>query len=97
MERAFGKPKLFRALISLDAGEFARLSVAFEQASQTRRAEFNHFGEQRQCAPGATGNAGISARGRDDPLTAARAGRALPARGCGSPSPAGWGSRRYPG
>ena len=59
MERVFGKPKLLRALTSLEAGEFARLLAAFEQASQARRAEFNRFGQVRQRAPGATGNVGV--------------------------------------
>ena len=59
MEAVFRKPRLLRALTSLDAGEFARLLAAFEQASQVRRGQFNRFGEQRQRAPGATGNAGV--------------------------------------
>ena len=59
MERVFGKPRLLRALTSLEAGEFARLLVAFEQESQARRAQFNRFGEQRLRAPGATGNTGV--------------------------------------
>ena len=59
IERVFGKPKLLRALTSLDAGEFARLLAAFEQESQARRVEFNRFGQVRQRAPGATGNAGV--------------------------------------
>ena len=59
MERVFGKPRLLRALTSLEAGEFARLLAAFEQESQARRAEFNRFGQQRQRAPGATGSAGV--------------------------------------
>ena len=59
IERVFGKPKLLRALTSLDAGEFARLLAAFEQESLARRATFKRFGEQRLRAPGATGNAGV--------------------------------------
>ena len=59
MEAVFRKPKLLRALTSLDAGEFGRLLAAFEQESQARRGRFNRFGEQRQRAPGATGNAGV--------------------------------------
>ena len=59
MERVFGKPKLLRALTSLEAGEFARLLAAFEQASQARRGQFNRFGQVRQRAPGATGNPGV--------------------------------------
>ena len=59
MEAVFRKPRLMRALTSLDAGEFGRLSAAFEQESQARRGQFNRFGEQRQRAPGATGNAGV--------------------------------------
>ena len=59
MEAVFRKPRLLRALTSLDAGEFARLLAAFEQESQARRGRFNRFGEQRQRAPGATGNAGV--------------------------------------
>ena len=59
MEAVFRKPRLLRALTSLDAGEFARLLVAFEQESQVRRGRFNRFGQERQRAPGATGNAGV--------------------------------------
>ena len=59
MERVFGKPRLLRALTSLEAGEFARLLVAFEQESQARRSQFNRFGEPRLRAPGATGNTGV--------------------------------------
>ena len=59
IERVFGKPKLLRALTSLDAGECVRLLAAFEQVSQARRGEVNRFGEQRQRAPGATGNPGV--------------------------------------
>ena len=58
MEAVFRKPRLLRALTSLDAGEFSRLLAAFEQESQARRGQFNRFGEHRQRAPGATGNAG---------------------------------------
>ena len=61
MEAVFRKPRLLRALTSLDAGEFARLLAAFEQESQARRGRFNRFGEQRQRAPGATGNPGVLA------------------------------------
>ena len=59
MEAVFRKPRLLRALTSLEAGEFAWLLAAFEQESQARRAEVNRFGEKRQRAPGATGNAGV--------------------------------------
>ena len=58
MEAVFRKPRLLRALTSLDAGEFSRLLAAFEQAVQTRRGQFNRFGQERQRAPGATGNPG---------------------------------------
>ena len=50
---------MLRALTSLEAGEFARLLAAFEQESQARRGRFNRFGQERQRAPGATGNAGV--------------------------------------
>ena len=59
MEAVFRKPRLLRALTSLDAGEFARLLAAFEQEVQARRGRFNRFGQERQRAPGATGNAGV--------------------------------------
>ena len=59
IERVFGKAKLLRALTSLEAGEFARLLAAFERESQARRAQVNRFGQVRQRAPGATGNAGV--------------------------------------
>ena len=59
IEAVLHKPKLLRALTSLDAGEFARLLAAFEQSLQAKRAEFNRFGEKRRRAPGATGNAGV--------------------------------------
>ena len=64
MEAVFRKPRLLRALTSLDAGEFARLLAAFEQEVQARRAAVNRFGEQRQRAPGATGNPGVLATPR---------------------------------
>ena len=59
IEAVFRKPRLLRALTSLDAGEFARLLAAFEQESQARRGRLNRFGQERQRAPGATGNAGV--------------------------------------
>ena len=59
MVTVFRKPKLLRALISLDVGEFERLLAAFEQESQARRGQLNRFGEPRRRAPGATGNAGV--------------------------------------
>ena len=59
MEAVLRKPRLLRALTSLDAGEFARLLAAFEQASRARRGRFNRFGQERRRAPGATGNAGV--------------------------------------
>ena len=60
MEAVFRKPRLRRALTSLDAGEFNRLwAAAFEQEVQVRRGRFNRFGQERQRAPGATGNAGV--------------------------------------
>ena len=55
----FRKPKLLRALISLDAGEFERLVASFEQESRAQRGQFNRFGERRLRAPGATGNVGV--------------------------------------
>ncbi len=65
IEAVLRKPKLMRALTSLEAGEFARLLAAFEQSLQAKRAEFNRFGEKRRRAPGATGNAGVLARPRE--------------------------------
>ena len=59
MEAVFRKPRLLRALTSLDAGEFTRLLAVFKQESQARRGRFNRFGQERQRAPGATGNAGV--------------------------------------
>ncbi len=59
MEAVFRKPRLLRALTSLEAGEFARLLAAFEQESQVRRGRFNRFGQERQRAPGTTGNPGV--------------------------------------
>ena len=59
MEAIFRKPRLLRALTSLDASEFARLLATFEQESQARRGRLNRFGQARQRAPGATGNPGV--------------------------------------
>ena len=59
IEAVLRKPKLLRALTSLDTGEFARLVTAFEQESQARRGRLNRFGQERQRAPGATGNPGV--------------------------------------
>ena len=61
IEAVLRKPKLLRALTSLDAGEFARLLAAFEQQSQAQRGRFNRLGQERQRAPGATGNPGVLA------------------------------------
>ena len=61
IEAVLRKPKLLRALTSVDAGEFARLLAAFEPVQQATRSEVNRFGEQRQRAPGATGNPGVLA------------------------------------
>ena len=58
IEAALRKPKVLRALTSLDAGEFTRLLAAFEASLVERRAEVNRFGHQRQRAFGATGNLG---------------------------------------
>ena len=58
MDAVLRKPRLLRALTSLDAGEFTRLLAAFEQELQARRGQVNRFGQARQRAPGATGNAG---------------------------------------
>ena len=59
IEAVLRKPRLLRALTSVDAGEFARLLAAFEQVLQATRAEVNRFGQQRQRAYGATGNPGV--------------------------------------
>lgn len=64
MEAVFRKPRLLRALTSLDTSEFGRLLVAFEQESRFRRGQFNRLGEQRRRAPGATGNAGVLSTSR---------------------------------
>ena len=57
-DAVFRKPRLLRALTSLDAGEFARLLAAFEEEVQARRGQVNRFGQARQRAFGATGNPG---------------------------------------
>lgn len=59
IEAVLRKPKVLRALTSLDAGEFARLLAAFEQSLAERRTQVNRFGHQRQRAFGATGNLGV--------------------------------------
>ena len=48
MERIFGKPKLLRALTTLDAFEFERLLAAFDAAWQAQRSERTHDGQARQ-------------------------------------------------
>jgi hypothetical protein len=48
MERVFRKPKLLRALTTLDAGEFERLLAAFDAAWQAQRGERTHDGQTRQ-------------------------------------------------
>ena len=52
MDVVFRKPRLLRALTSLDAGEFERLLAAFEAAWQERRAGSTHHGQTRQRQPG---------------------------------------------
>ena len=59
IEAVLRKPRILRALTSLDAGEFARLQAAFEQSLAERRSQVNRFGEQRRRALGATGNRGV--------------------------------------
>lgn len=58
IEAVLRKPRILRALTSLEAGEFARLLAAFEASLAERRAQVNRFGQQRQRAFGATGNPG---------------------------------------
>ena len=58
MEAVFRKPRLLRALTSVDAGEFTRLLAAFEGKVQARRGQVNRLGQARQRAFGATGNPG---------------------------------------
>ena len=48
MERVFRKPKLLRALTTLDASEFERLLAAFDAAWQVQRGERTHDGQTRQ-------------------------------------------------
>ncbi len=57
MERVFAKPKVLRALTSLEAGEFARLLELFEAQHALTRQRRTWDGQDRQRAPGA-GNAG---------------------------------------
>ena len=52
MDVVFRKPRLLRALTSLDAGEFERLLAAFETAWQERRAGSTRHGQTRQRQPG---------------------------------------------
>ena len=47
IEAVLRKPRLLRALTSVDAGEFARLLAAFEQVQQAARSECNRFGAKR--------------------------------------------------
>ena len=43
MEAVLHKPRLLRALTSLDTGEFTRLLAAFEEEVQARRGQVNRF------------------------------------------------------
>ena len=55
MERVFRKPKLLRALTSLDPQEFARLEVGLESLLTAGRLERTHDGRTRQRAFGCGG------------------------------------------
>jgi hypothetical protein len=57
MERVVRKPKLLRALSSLEPGEFERLLGLFEAQLATQRSKQTWDGQERQRAPGA-GNLG---------------------------------------
>ena len=57
MERVFGRPKVLRALTSLEAGEFARLLELFEAQHAASRQRRTWDGKKRQRSPGA-GNPG---------------------------------------
>lgn len=52
MDVVFRKPRLLRALTTLDLGEFERLLAAFEIVWQERRAGSTHHGQTRQRQPG---------------------------------------------
>ena len=52
MDVVLRKPRLLRALTSLDAGAFERLLAAFETAWQERRAGSTHHGQTCQRQPG---------------------------------------------
>lgn len=53
MDVVFRKPRLLRALTSLDLGEFVRLEAALEARLRAERAERTHAGRVRQRAYGA--------------------------------------------
>ena len=55
MERVFRKPKLLRALTSLDPQEFARLAASLESLLAAERQERTHDGRIRQRASGCGG------------------------------------------
>ena len=55
MERVFRKPKLLRALTSLDAQEFARLEAGLESLLAAERQERTHDGRTRRRAFGCGG------------------------------------------
>lgn len=55
MERVIRKPKLLRALTSLDPGEFARLEAGLERLLAAERQERTHDGRKRQRTFGAGG------------------------------------------
>ena len=63
MERAFAKPRLLRALTSLEAGEFSRLLELFEAQHAAIRGRQTWDGQRRQRSPGA-GNLGALPSGR---------------------------------
>ncbi len=55
MDVVFRKPKLLRALTTLDPGEFARLEAGLAEALAEQRAQCRHDGGARQRAAGAGG------------------------------------------
>lgn len=63
IERVFGKPRLLRALTSLEAGEFERLLGAVEAIWQAQRGERTHAGQARRRRAGA-GQKGALKTGR---------------------------------
>ena len=68
VERIFSRPKVLRALTSLDAGEFARLLELFEGQARRCPLQRRTWNRQKRRRSLGAGNLGALPTGRTKPL-----------------------------